>query len=82
MIGCNRSLIDLIDRNMFFCKIEKKIKYQIYQNNAKYDHSDVDVERFSVSDNFFVLFFHAAAFLKLLQKILYHQAPFFTIFLK
>ena len=63
-------------------QLEKKIKYQIYQNNAKYDHSDVDVEWFSVSDNFFVLFFHAAAFLKLLQKILYHQAPFFTIFLK
>ena len=34
MYDCNRSLIDLIDRNMFFCKIEKKIKYQIYQNNA------------------------------------------------
>ena len=29
MIGCNRSLIDLIDRNMFFCKIEDVYKRQV-----------------------------------------------------
>ena len=56
VIDGNGSLLNLVRGDVHFCQVGEGIEHQINKDNDKNDHSDIDIQRFSIFYDIFILF--------------------------